>query len=238
MVPIFLFVCSFACAIAGRVPDYINKCNYDENTISQCVLDNVPKVLPHLKDGIKGLHLPPLVPFHLEELTIEPSPGLVLKLKNLEIYGLDKVNMTQLTIKSPNMEFKMHFDEVRFQGDFDINGKLLILPIQGKCKCFMALQDFSVDYFLTFGESERNGKKYFTTDNHKIIYDSTRMTSDLEKLFAEPTLGKQLKQFMEENWKEINDEFRPVMTETILQIVKNLFNSVTNSMPLNELFIV
>lgn len=92
-----IFFCFNFIILIFYIADYINKCNYDENTISQCVLDNVPKVLPHLKDGIKGLHLPPLVPFHLEELTIEPSPGLVLKLKNLEIYGLDKVNMTQLT---------------------------------------------------------------------------------------------------------------------------------------------
>lgn len=73
-------------------------------------------------------------PLNIPEVALHPSPELKVKFTNCKIYGLDKAQITDIKIepKAQKATMALRIDEVSLDADYDVNGKLLILPIQGK----------------------------------------------------------------------------------------------------------
>lgn len=73
-------------------------------------------------------------PLQIPEVTLQPSGDLKVKFSNCKIYGLDKTQLVDINLDYKNQKavVTLHVDEVSMEADYDVNGRLLILPIQGK----------------------------------------------------------------------------------------------------------
>lgn len=73
-------------------------------------------------------------PLRIPEVSLQPSANLKIKFTNCKVYGLDKSQLTDMKLDPKNQKASLvlHADELSLDADYDVNGQLLILPIQGK----------------------------------------------------------------------------------------------------------
>lgn len=85
---------------------------------------------------------------------------------------------------------------------------------------------------------ERNGVQYGKVKNYKLNYDTERSYYRLDNLFnGDAVLGEQMNKFLDENWKEIDTEFGPAISETIAQICVTIASAFFDRIPYNQLFL-
>lgn len=73
-------------------------------------------------------------PLIIPSVSLQPSGNLKITFTNCKVYGLDKAQVADMTLdpKGQKASITLHMDEVWMDADYDVNGQLLILPIQGK----------------------------------------------------------------------------------------------------------
>lgn len=73
-------------------------------------------------------------PLVIPEVNLQPSSNLKIKFTDCKIYGLDKAQISDIVLdpKAHKASIGLRVAEVSMDADYDVNGQLLILPIQGK----------------------------------------------------------------------------------------------------------
>lgn len=85
---------------------------------------------------------------------------------------------------------------------------------------------------------ERRGVKFAKIENYKLRYQTQRSYYRLDNLFnGDKILGEQTNKFLDENWKEIDKDLGPAISETIAQICVQIASSLFDRIPYNQLFL-
>lgn len=84
--------------------------------------------------GDREYRIPSMKPLQIPSVSLQPSGNLKIVFTNCKVHGLDKAQLTDMKLdpKSQKASVILHIDEVWMDADYDVNGQLLILPIQGK----------------------------------------------------------------------------------------------------------
>ena len=108
----------------------------DLQQYNRCVMKQLKAITPYLAKGIPSLKLPALDPLFLPSLTVD---------RNLEALKI-KANMSQIRVHgatnfliddlkaNPNdlsVAIKVQLPHVHVKGDYDVQGRLLLLPLNG-----------------------------------------------------------------------------------------------------------
>jgi Haemolymph juvenile hormone binding protein (JHBP) len=59
-------------------------------------------------------------------------------------------------------------------GNYRVNGKVLVLPIQGEGKCNLTIDDVEIRGKFTPDVIIKNGKEYLQAKNLKLTFDTSR----------------------------------------------------------------
>lgn len=80
--------------------------------------------------------------------------------------------------------------------------------------------------------------KFAKIDNYKLRYQTQRSYYHLDNLFnGDKVLGEQTNKFLDENWKDIDKDLGPAISETIAQICVQIASAFFERIPYNELFL-
>lgn len=85
------------------------------------------------------------------------------KLKPLRIHGFDK-NITK------PLEFDIVVPHLKIEGDYTLNGKLLLLPLNGKGKGNIIFEDATFNIKIKVELENRNNKNYGVIKKFKILH--------------------------------------------------------------------
>ncbi|XP_046393777.1 protein takeout-like isoform X2 [Ischnura elegans] len=120
------------------LPDFIKPCSRNDPKLNECVRKQGPAVIPKLKDGIRKYRIPKLEPLRVEQIKVDQdesaSVGINLIANDIDLHGVSQAQLKDIDIQLDPPVFKMKFlfPRVELLAKYDINGKVLILPIQGK----------------------------------------------------------------------------------------------------------
>lgn len=124
-------------------------------------------------------------------------------------------------------------------GDYDVNGRVLILPIQGIGKATLVFEN--VDIVVKFKPKfiEKKGKQYLqTSDSFKLDFEMGNMQLQLTNLFnGDKALGDNMNLFLNENWRDILKELKPAISYAIEEVLKSIINRIFNKVPYYEMFL-
>ncbi|XP_067014206.2 circadian clock-controlled protein daywake [Anabrus simplex] len=233
---LFVVLC-ISCAVADQLPSYIKKCKLNDE---KCYVESAQAALPHFVNGDKKVKLQPLNPFVIEKIEVEQG-GLKIKLTDVKLYFTDDLKILSVRADFKNHKFEYTFSSpvCKLLSDYEIDGKILVVPISGKGKANITVVDvvlhFSHD---TLHEKREDGKKYvkFLTGQHETK-NITRAYFDLTNLFnGDKTLSEHTLKFMNENWKDVYTELNPLLLDALVEQEKLILNNVAGTVPLDELF--
>lgn len=158
----------------------------------------------------------------------------LLGLKNAEVY---KITGFQSDPEKNKLEIKFKTPLATIQGPYQINGKILVLPIQGKGNITLNLENLDVSLKFLTKKVEKDGKVYMHVERSKFSYDVTGANVNFTNLFnGDKALGDNMNAFLNINWRILLDELKKPITSSFGEVFKDLLNDILQTAPYDELF--
>lgn len=102
----------------------------------KCVLKQLEVLTPYLPKGVPNLKLPALDPLFLPSLTVDrnlDSLKIKANLTKIRVYGATNYVVRELKANPDDLmvSFKAQLPYVYVHGDYDVQGRLLLVPLTG-----------------------------------------------------------------------------------------------------------
>lgn len=128
--------------------------------------------------------------------------------------------------------------KITINGKYKINGRVLVLPIQGDGKANLVFDNVNLIVRYKPRIVEKKGKTYIQTDKFVLDFNTTRLHIKLDNLFnGDKALGDNMNLFLNENWQDILNELKPSVKFAIEELFKGIINRIFLRIPYNDIFI-
>ncbi|CAH0550090.1 unnamed protein product [Brassicogethes aeneus] len=232
-------LCLVSIASALNLPNYIKPCKLDDPNLNDCALKQTKLAFPLVSKGDKKIKSPSLIPLFLPLIEVDTGPNLKLKLKDLNVYGLDGVEFkeTNFDTKTNKAHLKMSAT-LNFIGKYEINGKILVLPINGDGNCNITFSGGDFTYDMNWKLFEKNNKQYAQIETHKLDMKLKRTYFQFLNLFnGDKLLGDNMNKVLNDNWEEVMKEVGPGITQTLEVVLHNVVKAYFEHIPYREIFV-
>lgn len=139
-----------------------------------------------------------------------------------------------------NSKFEIYakIPQLTLEGDYKINGRVLVLPIVGQGRSSMKFDDFDIGIKYKPKIMIKNGKEYIQTDKFKLEFDTSKFTVHFTNLFnGDKALGDNMNTFLNDNWSDILNELKPSIASTLEQILQAITNRIFAKVPYKEMYL-
>nr|CAH7720599.1 unnamed protein product [Callosobruchus chinensis] len=202
---------------------FIEVCHRNDPQINSCLQRNTELIRPRLKNGIPEMHIPSFNPLVISQATLNGGVNFEATFNNVR--------------EKFRFEIDIHFDRLRITSDYKINGRLLVLQLNGEGPADGNYTNVKA-HLTTDGEHyQKNGKDHVRFVDKKI--DLSIGNSQLyfgHILGDNEELNVQTNRIINENSQEIIKELTPVITKVIGEFVFGIVNSIFERYSYDDLF--
>ncbi|XP_073819358.1 protein takeout-like [Musca autumnalis] len=238
------FICGifiFA-AVKAEYPADFPKCKNGDST---CLKNAANEVVKKFYTGKREVNLVSFDPLRIKIFELERNPSspvnVGFKFTNVELLGLKNMQVTLFDGLNADMKGRNHFEatvpEVTLKGDYDLEGNVLVLPIVGKGKSEIKMQNIQIKYSFEFAPYEKNGQTYVKIERVKLELIPGKAHFYFGNLFnGDEALGASTNMFINENSADITKEILPSITKSLSLLIQQLINGFYQHRPYAELF--
>ncbi|CAB0037351.1 unnamed protein product [Trichogramma brassicae] len=225
--------------LVGNFTPGVQVCPRNEN-YNECVKKQLEVLTPYLKKGIPAMKLPALDPLLLPSLTIDrnlESLKIKANMSNIQVFGgsnyiIDeiKANPDELTVS-----LKIQVPSVHVRGNYDVQGRLLLLPLAGIGTFKGNFNNVHAKAQLKFQTVERRGRKllYFPTMTTKVVIKD--YTANFQPGITNP-ISLAINAVLENSRPEIIESMTPSLEKAISEKVLDVANRICKHFTFDELF--
>lgn len=126
---------------------------------------------------------------------------------------------------------------VTLRGNYTIQGRVLVLPIQGDGQSLITLADCDFTFRFKPQVFAKAGRQYIRTDKFKLDFTTQKFGLHFTNLFnGDKALGDNMNRFVNENSNDILAELKPSISLALEQIFEIVLNRIFAKVPYAELF--
>lgn len=231
-------------AEALKLPPYIKPCRRNDPKLDECGLKNGKEAVARFVNGDRKYKIPNLSPLTLYNFKVDSGSrtvGINLNFKEAQIHGLGGVDIraTRFDLTKKRIEFDLVWDVFYVLGDYEINGRVLVLPIQGHGPANITVTNlvvtFGFDYELV--PKKKTGKDHVSLTTSNVKFEIGRAYFDLKNLFnGDRLLGENMNVFLNENWKEVTNELGPSLADAIGEVIRQIIQQIVDVVPYDNIF--
>ncbi|XP_050443506.1 protein takeout-like [Adelges cooleyi] len=243
------FLLCFVLFVVGSVakPSKLLK-NYERCSLSSpdknaCVINALTSALPTIAKGVPSLGLFPVDPLRISFLEINQKGNSAVQIK-LRFKDLDIINLSDSVLKDPkfdfvNYNFSLSLDtkkQIFLKGNYDVSGKVLILPITGNGTCKLTFDNFEAFGNIKLKKIVKNGAEYLSPQKIIWTFTTSKMSLKLDNLFnGDKALGDNMNVFLNENWRDLLKDLQPAIEEALVFVIFEYAKQFFGRVPLSEL---
>lgn len=135
-------------------------------------------------------------------------------------------------------ELRMMFPRLELISPYQMDGRVLILPVAGKGDSNLTLLNSESTIKFSGKPVTKNGKIYMQTDNLIFTVQPSKMIVQFGNMFnGDPLLGPTTNQFLNENWEDIYRELKPSVEAAFGKVIETLINNVFASLQYKNAFL-
>nr|CAD7595306.1 unnamed protein product [Timema genevievae] len=225
-----------------RITPYLKICSRSDPKLNQCIMESVEILRPYLVTGIPELDIPSCEPLCIPQIVINQGKGAVSvesTYNNIKLYGPTNfaLKYVKLDLDNDRVRIKLSLPFLHMTADYSLDGRILMLPITGSGKSHANYTDIDVSCNM-LGEviSKKDGKKHFNVKDFKVKFDIGHCSLHLGDLFhGDQELGDTMNMLLNDNWKNLAEEIKPTLENTISSLLKNMSNNIYRKYSLDEL---
>ncbi|XP_052891481.1 uncharacterized protein LOC128299527 [Anopheles moucheti] len=229
------------CGSAAKFPATFSRCKQEDGN---CLLEAITATFRNFHKGVPEIGLVPLDPLRIDKMDIVQGDGpinIVLNFKKVDLTGFQHAQIKKasgFTSNPTKMDLNVLVPVASLVGGYRINGKVLILPIQGEGSSNMTMVNCDISLKWTGKLVDKNGKQFYQVDKFKVHFDTSRFYMDFSNLFnGDKALGDNMNVFLNDNWQDILKELKPAISAAFTKIFEAVVSNVFNKVPYNELYL-
>ncbi|KAK9879084.1 hypothetical protein WA026_003897 [Henosepilachna vigintioctopunctata] len=221
-----------------HLPSYVKPCALKSPDFKKCAVKHGNDAIPFLVKGDRAYGIPAFNPLRIPFVSIQAA-GLHMNLTNSAFSGAETLEVVDVDINNETkyMELKVKSPLITLDFDYTVEGKIASLPITGQGHGKIDIIDAEYGYLLYFELIEKDGKTYLKPGKDKITITPKSIKTDLQNLFnGNKQLGDALNQVLNDNWKELLNEFSSTISEIYGSIARSVFEKLLEKIPMDETF--
>ncbi|XP_055375228.1 protein takeout [Condylostylus longicornis] len=226
---------------ADDLPPTFDKCKRDTN-FDKCLVDAVNKALVLLKDGSAEFGVAPLEPLKIKSMSISSGNApinLKQNFKNVKVNDL----ISTSTITRYRTKLDKHLivcdsisKKIEVIADYEISGRILLLPITGHGQANITLIDTKIEHHLIGEPYTKDGVLYNKLKEYKVIFNPKRVYMYFDNLFGDCRLSEAMNRFLNDNWELVFNELKSGYSESFGKVFKEITNKIFTKVPMDTLF--
>nr|CAD7461672.1 unnamed protein product [Timema tahoe] len=186
-----------------------------------------------LKDVLRDrkYNIPVMDPLYIKELKIENSgtEATSLNIITHDLYLLD--------LKAKNLEIDLSLPTFFIKFKYEINGKILVLPIKGNGDATLNFTNTNIQMHLDYDFVKKGDEKvYASVTGNKLDFNIGNIVIYLDNLFnGDKALGDNTNMFLNENWEVLAKDLGPFIAEGIAAAIKQIAAGLMDKVPYDDL---
>nr|ATU82761.1 secreted Juvenile haemolymph binding protein-like protein [Pristhesancus plagipennis] len=226
--------------VESEIPSYIHVCKRNDPEIEKCIINSVENLRPKLIQGIPELDVPSLDPLRIPEVAISRGGAFRAIGTDIVVTGTGNFEITDLKANVRDLVFNIgiRFPHLNFDAIYDVNVKLLTVPIKGKGPINANATDIDGTAILKGHKVKRDdGKTYVNFDSLELKMKLKNYSVKMDNLFSgDKALGEAVNRVLNDNKKEMMQVMRPQVEATVSKVLLDIANKITMHFEYNELF--
>ncbi|XP_063223854.1 protein takeout-like [Bacillus rossius redtenbacheri] len=225
-----------------HLPSFVKICRRSDPKLSECVKDSVENLRPYLAAGIPELRIPPCEPLVIPQVELNQGKGPVnvrSTYSNIKVWGPTNFQLktVKLDLQHNRVRMRVFLPHLYFTSDYEMSGRVLLLPIAGRGRCHSNYTDVEAACDMSGRMNKHaDGKTYYQVTDLRFRLDIGNASMHLSDLFnGDQMLGDAMNTFLNENWKTVAMEIRPLIEETIAATIKDMSNRIYSSTSMDVL---
>ncbi|KAM7362285.1 protein takeout-like [Cochliomyia hominivorax] len=229
--------------INAEFPDDPKPCKHGDN---ECIAKIIDYFLHEKSQGDNSINLIKVEPLEVKKISFkqgaESPVNIELTFTNSNINGLSQAKTTKVKGFGKDItkkhELTLHVEKVELVGDYQVNGKILVLPITGTGKSNITMVNVDLIVKFTGTPLEKDGKTYMKIDKFHLDIEPKRIIFKIDNLFnGDKVLGDNMNVFLNENWSDIYKEMKETIGSGFGKIFNSVISKVFSNLPYEEYFI-
>ncbi|XP_021924757.1 protein takeout-like [Zootermopsis nevadensis] len=167
------------------------------------------EAIPRLLKGDPKYGVPVLDPVLVEEVVVRDS-GITIAARNFTIEGAKEAVLQDVRVDFEKLTISLQFQmpTLTFRRSYEISGKLVALPINGKGNFNSSFDDLKVKYVTYYNFTKHDdGNTYLQPYDYEMSFDTKVASLYFENLFnGNKLLGDAMNNFIKENWRIVLDQ--------------------------------
>lgn len=227
----------------NALPQDFTRCRQKDSKLNDCLKSAVPDALKRMKQGISSLSVPQMEPLHVSGMNIDSGAGPVVitqNYKNIKIHGLTDSLLT--TYKADLKHYRLKTDSItpkmEFIADYVMNGRILVLPIQGKGIANITMVNLVVKHDLIGEPILRDGAVYMHIRDYKVKFIPKKVVLHFTNLFnGDKRLGDQMNLFLNQNSELVFNELKDSYEKALSSVFQDVTNKIFDKVPMKDIFL-
>ncbi|EDV49094.1 protein takeout [Drosophila erecta] len=209
-----------------QLPSFLKVCHRNAPDLDTCVRESYEALRPRLMEGIPELYIPAMEPLVVPQVKMDQDSGAIYLhsvYRNVKVTGISKHTVNELRLEPSKLKFivSLTFPKLHMESDYSIKGKIMMMPLLGDGHCKVDLVNITMRTELIGQEYKKNGANFLKINTVTVKYELSDVHIHLDNLFnGDKALGDRMNEFLNENWKALADEVRPLMTKALVDILR------------------
>ncbi|CAH1369261.1 unnamed protein product [Tenebrio molitor] len=224
-----------------KLPSFIKVCRRSDPHLNDCIKNSVEHLRPLLAKGIPEFDIPSCEPLCIPEVVIDQGSGAVAvrsTYRNVKVYGPSKfiLRHVKIDMDRDRIKIKLWLPYLELTSRYTMEGRILMMPISGSGISRGNYSNIDANVIMQGQRIKKDNETYFNIKDFYIDFNIGHATIQLDDLFnGDKELGEAMNLFLNDNWKNVANEIKPVLEDTIASIFKKLSNKIYHKYPLNLL---
>ncbi|KAH0812335.1 hypothetical protein GEV33_010460 [Tenebrio molitor] len=236
---VYLLMVSCACV---KLPSNFQKCYRNQPDLNECLLKATQNGISQLTRAYDEVNIPNLHPLEVSEVSIGAGTGPVAvaqEFKDCKLDGFHKMKLdnVEFYFKGKSLTVAGTFPEITIECQYELDGKVLLLPIKGTGPSTLVLKNLKVAGVFDYEEKMRKGKTHINVVSSNLTMDPELVSYNFENLFnGDKQLGDNINRVLNDNWKEVFDDVKADYIKVVDRIIVQLFNNFFSKVSQEEAF--
>ncbi|XP_065090459.1 protein takeout-like [Ochlerotatus camptorhynchus] len=218
-------------------PQFIKTCRFSDADFVACSTESVQGLFDKLVTGIEGLeHVGTIDPMKINKIRILQGDGPVsvnASLSKVVVTGFANTKVVRNVVSSRDFSWETHIKlpKMRIEGSYHMQGRILVIPLNGHGKCWFEPSDMDIIMKTTTTLYERDNHVFYNVTGSKVDFTISGLKLNMGNLFeGVKVLEDSTNQYLNDNWRPVSEALKPIIAKTIedilLAIMQNIFHQI------------
>ncbi|XP_044733142.1 protein takeout-like [Chrysoperla carnea] len=223
---------------AASLPEFITPCKGTDPNLNECAYKEANKAIPDLLKGYPALNIPVLSPLQIQQIKVS-NGGFNIVIDDAVVRGLDETKASNFNIdlKTHHVKLRVTIPNLNIQGEYEMSGQLLVLPLKGKGPCNITVVNGDYDIDILYSLYDQGGVVFSKLEKVDVELDIKGASVYFANLLnSSKQISDDINGVLNKEWKQVIKDLTPAIKDAVALIVIQVVNGIVDKIPYAEIW--